>query len=166
MQPEDNVLPWYKEFWPWFIIGMLSFSVVLGLSLLTIAIRNADSLVVDNYYDVGKGINTSLEREQLADQLNIGGTLSLDNDIGQAELVVSGDSRPQQIVLNLISPTQQARDRRIILQPANNDLYRGLLQEDIEGRRFVEILGEEDGAQWRLFEEHTLISGQSIKLGE
>ncbi len=166
MQPEDNVLPWYKEFWPWFIIGMLSFSVVLGLSLLTIAIRNADSLVVDNYYDVGKGINTSLEREQLADQLNIGGTLSLDNDIGQVELIVSGDSRPQQIVLNLISPTQQARDRRIILQPANNDLYRGLLQEDIEGRRFVEILGEEDGAQWRLFEEHTLISGQSIKLGE
>ncbi len=155
MQPEDNVLPWYKEFWPWFIIGMLSFSVVLGLSLLTIAIRNADSLVVDNYYDVGKGINTSLEREQLADQLNIGGTLSLDNDIGQVELIVSGDSRPQQIVLNLISPTQQARDRRIILQPANNDLYRGLLQEDIEGRRFVEILGEEDGAQWRLFEEHT-----------
>ncbi|HKM27907.1 MAG: hypothetical protein GX673_03480 [Gammaproteobacteria bacterium] len=166
MQPEDNVLPWYKEFWPWFIIGMLSFSVVLGLSLLTIAIRNADSLVVDNYYDVGKGINTSLEREQLADQLNIGGTLSLDNDIGQAELVVSGDSRPQQIVLNLISPTQQARDRRIVLQPVSNDLYRGLLQEDIEGRRFVEILGEEDGAQWRLFEEHTLISGQSIKLGE
>ena len=103
MQPEDNVLPWYKEFWPWFIIGMLSFSVVLGLSLLTIAIRNADSLVVDNYYDVGKGINTSLEREQLADQLNIGGTLSLDNDIGQVELIVSGDSRPQQIVLNLIS---------------------------------------------------------------
>ena len=166
MQPEDNVLPWYKEFWPWFIIGMLSFSVVLGLSLLTIALRNADSLVVDNYYDVGKGINTSLEREQLADQLNIGGTLSLDNDIGQAELVVSGDSRPQQIVLNLISPTQQARDRRIVLQPVSNDLYRGLLQEDIEGRRFVEILGEEDGAQWRLFEEHTLISGQSIKLGE
>lgn len=166
MQPENNVLPWYKEFWPWFIIGMLSFSVVLGLSLLTISIRNADSLVVDNYYDVGKGINTSLEREQLADQLNIGGTLSLDNDIGQVELIVSGDSRPQQIVLNLISPTQQARDRRIILQPANNDLYRGLLQEDIEGRRFVEILGEEDGAQWRLFEEHTLISGQSIKLGE
>ena len=166
MQPEDNVLPWYKEFWPWFIIGMLSFSVVLGLSLLTIAIRNADSLVVDNYYDVGKGINTSLEREQLADQLNIGGTLSLDNDIGQVELIVSGDSRPQQIVLNLISPTQQARDRRIVLQPVSNDLYRGLLQEDIEGRRFVEILGEEDGAQWRLFEEHTLISGQSIKLGE
>ena len=129
MQPEDNVLPWYKEFWPWFIIGMLSFSVVLGLSLLTIAIRNADSLVVDNYYDVGKGINTSLEREQLAQELNIAGTLSLDSDLGQVELKLSGDSHPQQIVLNLISPTQEKRDRRIVLQPVSTDMYRGLLQE-------------------------------------
>ncbi|HKM38411.1 MAG TPA: FixH family protein [Thiopseudomonas sp.] len=164
MQPEDNVLPWYKEVWPWFIIGMLSFSVVLGLSLLTIAIRNADSLVVDNYYDVGKGINTSLEREKLAEQLEMTGTLNLDNTTGQVELVISGQSRPQQLVLNLISPTQEKKDRRIILQPAGGDLYRGLLEDEIQGRRFVEILGQEEGADWRLFEEHTLQNGQSIRL--
>ncbi|MCK9533745.1 MAG: FixH family protein [Pseudomonas sp.] len=166
MQPDNNVLPWYKEFWPWFIIGMLSFSVVLGLSLLTISIRNADSLVVDNYYDAGKGINTSLERERLAEQLNIGGTLRLDSDLGHAEFVLTGQSRPQHLVLNLISPTQPERDRRIVLQPVDTDVYRGLLQEDIQGRRFVEILGLENDAQWRLFEEQTLVSGQPITLGD
>ena len=166
MQPENNALPWYKEFWPWFIIGMLSFSVVLGLSMLTISIRNADSLVVDNYYDAGKGINTSLVREKLAEQLNITGTLSLDTETGQIELTLTGDSRPQHLVLNLISPTQVERDRRIVMQPISGDLYRGLLQEDIQGRRFVEVLGLEDGAEWRLFEEHTLINGQAITLGK
>ena len=166
MQPENNVLPWYKEFWPWFIIGMLSFSVVLGLSMLTISIRNADSLVVDNYYDAGKGINTSLEREKLAEQLNIAGTLSLDTEIGQIEFTLTGDSHPQQLVLNLISPTQAERDRRIDMQPISGDLYRGLLQEDIQGRRFVEVLGSENGAEWRLFEEHTLVNGKAITLGE
>lgn len=166
MQPEDNVLPWYKEFWPWFIIGMLSFSVVLGLSLLTISIRNADSLVVDNYYDAGKGINTSLEREKLAEELGMAGTLSLDNDLGQVEFAISGQSRPQQLVLNLISPTQEERDRRIVLQPVASDVYRGLLPEDIQGRRFIEILGTENEADWRLFEEHTLIPGQATVLGE
>jgi len=166
MQPEDNVLPWYKEFWPWFIIGMLSFSVVLGLSLLTISIRNADSLVVDNYYDAGKGINTSLERERLAEHLEIGGTLNLDSTLGQAELTLTGKSRPQHLVLNLISPTQPERDRRIVLQPVSSDTYRGLLQEDIQGRRFVEVLGSEDDAEWRLFEEQTLVIGESIKLGD
>ncbi len=166
MQPDNNVLPWYKEFWPWFIIGMLSFSVVLGLSMLTISIRNADSLIVDNYYDAGKGINTSLEREKLAEQLNIAGSLSLDTEIGQIEFTLTGESRPQHLVLNLISPTQAERDRRIIMQPISGDLYRGLLQEDIQGRRFVEVLGLEDGAEWRLFEEHTLINGQAITLGK
>ncbi len=166
MQPEDNVLPWYKEFWPWFIIGMLSFSVVLGLSLLTISIRNADSLVVDNYYDAGKGINTSLERERLAEQLEMTGVLSLDAKLGQAGLTLAGQSRPQHLVLNLISPTQPERDRRIVLQPVSTDVYRGLLEEDIQGRRFVEVLGDENGEEWRLFEEKTLVNGQSTELGD
>lgn len=166
MQPENNVLPWYKEFWPWFIIGMLSFSVVLGLSLLTISIRNADSLVVDNYYDAGKGINTSLEREKLAEQLEMTGTLKLDLELGQIELVLSGQSRPQHIVLNLISPTQPERDRRIIMQPVSTDIYRGLLEEDIQGRRFIEVLGTENGEEWRIFEEETLVSGQPTDLGD
>ena len=166
MQPEDNVLPWYKEFWPWFIIGMLSFSVVLGLSLLTISIRNADSLVVDNYYDAGKGINTSLERERLAEQLQMSAVLSLDAELGQAELILAGQSRPPHLVLNLISPTQPERDRRIVLQPVSTDVYRGLLEEDIQGRRFVEVLGEENGEVWRLFEEKTLVNGQSSELGD
>ena len=166
MQPDNNVLPWYKEFWPWFIIGMLSFSVVLGLSLLTISIRNADSLVVSNYYDAGKGINTSLEREKLAEQMNVAGSLRLNNSTDQVEFVITGQSRPQHLVLNLISPTQPERDRRIVLQPIGSDVYRGLLEENIQGRRFVEILGEEGTAQWRLFEEHTLVDGQPITLGD
>ncbi|HSC83937.1 MAG TPA: FixH family protein [Pseudomonas sp.] len=166
MQSESPVNPWYKEFWPWFILGILGFSVVLGIGLLVFASRNPPGLISDNYYDVGKGINTSLERETLAKRLQLKGNLVLNNDDGTARLQLSGNSKPQQLTLNLESPTQPERDRRVILLLQDDGSYFGQLQDIAEGRRFVELLGQEGAQEWRLFEEEQLQSGATLHLGD
>lgn len=166
MNEELQPAPWYKQFWPWFLIALLGYSVIQGLTLLTVATRNPPGLISDDYYNVGKGINQSLEREKLAVRLQLRASLDLDDERGVAELQLQGNSAPAQLILNLVSPTQPERDRRVVLQHQGAGLYLGNLQDSVQGRRFVELIGQEGDGNWRLFEEETLQPGETIQLGD
>ncbi|WP_181017538.1 FixH family protein, partial [Pseudomonas syringae] len=74
----------------------------------------------------------------------------------------------ERLELNLISPTQPDKDRRIFLtrSPTETGRYIGQLQDRIEGRRFVELLGTENGQTWRLFEEEQVNHTASLNLGD
>ncbi len=163
-----SVSPWYRHRWPWFILGLLGGSVTLSLSLVVIAVNNPVNLVSDNYYEAGKGINRSLDRELLARRLNLQARLHLDELTGEVELRLSGDSLPPQVDLNLLSPTQPAKDRRLVLNRSLGDTgrYVGQLDDRLAGRRFVEVLGQDAQGTWRLFEEEMIEPGQALILGD
>lgn len=160
--------PWYRHLWPWIIIGFLACSVLLTLSMVVIAVRHPDNLVTDNYYEAGKGINRSLERELLAERLRVHARIQLDALTGEVQLRLSGLSLPPTLALNLISPTQPSRDREVTLRQAAGPAgrYVGQLADPVHGRRFVELLGEENGHAWRLFEEELIDAQGDITLGD
>ncbi|MGV8918376.1 MAG: FixH family protein [Pseudomonas sp.] len=160
--------PWYKHLWPWIIIGILTCSVTLTLSMVTIAVTHPDNLVNDNYYEAGKGINRSLDRELLAQGMKMHATVHLNEQTNEASLRLTGDSQPQTLELNLISPTQPEKDRKIILARSASEpgRYVGQMPDKVEGRRFVEVLGEEQGQTWRLFEEEQINHDQNLTLGD
>lgn len=126
--------PWYKHLWPWIIIGILACSVTLTLSMVTIAVNNPDNLVNDNYYEAGKGINRSLDRELLAQTLKMRANVHLDELTGEVELRLSGNSQPTTLELNLISPTQPEKDRKITLARSETEQgrYIGQLTDKVE----------------------------------
>ncbi|RMN34164.1 hypothetical protein ALQ64_04472, partial [Pseudomonas cannabina] len=92
--------PWYKHLWPWIIIAILTCSVTLSLTMVAIAVNNPDNLVSDNYYEAGKGINRSLNREVLAQTLKLRARVHLDELTGEAEVRLSGNSGPDRLELN------------------------------------------------------------------
>ena len=160
--------PWYRHLWPWIIIGILACSVTLTLTMVTIAVNNPDNLVNDNYYEAGKGINRSLDRELLAQRLKLRATVHLDELTGEADLRLTGNSEPQTLELNLISPTQPEKDRKIILTRSESQAgrYVGQLNDKVQGRRFVELLGVDNGQTWRMFEEEAVTHDKDLILGD
>jgi hypothetical protein len=134
--------------------------------MVSIAVRNPDNLVNDNYYEAGKGINRSLDRELLAQTLKLKASVHLDDLTGEVDLRLSGDSDPQTLELNLISPTQPDKDRKVLLSRAEAGRYVGQLDDKVDGRRFVELLGSQEGQVWRLFEEEKVEHGVTLLLGD
>nr|WP_314485075.1 FixH family protein [uncultured Pseudomonas sp.] len=164
--PATAASPWYKHLWPWIIIGILTTSVCLSLTMVSIAVRNPDNLVNDNYYEAGKGINRSLDRELLAQHLDLKASVHLDELTGEVDVRLAGSSDPQSLELNLISPTQPDKDRRVLLSRVEAGRYVGQLEDRVEGRRFVELLGSEGDRVWRLFEEEKVEHGVTLELGD
>jgi len=54
-------LPWYKQFWPWFIIALPASAVIAGFYTLWLAISNPDHLVVDD--EEYRRLNSSLKAQ-------------------------------------------------------------------------------------------------------
>lgn len=50
--------PWYKQFWPWFIIALPLTSVVASFTVLWLAISNPDHEVLNakQYQELNKGL--------------------------------------------------------------------------------------------------------------
>ncbi|MNN18452.1 hypothetical protein D3C81_1316600 [compost metagenome] len=94
--------------------------------------------------------------------------MHLDELTGEVDLRLSGNSQPKTLELNLISPTQPEKDRKIVLTQSESEAgrYIGQLSDKVEGRRFVEVLGSQDAHVWRLFEEEKVEHGATLQLGD
>lgn len=165
---ENDIPPWYKQFWPWFLISILVFAVVIGLGLLFISIAYQDSMVRDNYYKEGRAINMHLGRDQMARDLDLAATFAIDDQTGEISLTLTGElpTHPPALQFDLISPSHADRDRVVMLKRVAESEYAGQMPERIEGRHYIDISdptrpGE---AGWRLTDEVFLASDRTYQL--
>lgn len=56
--------PWYRQFWPWFLIFLPASAVIASFATLFIALNNPDPLVRDDWYEHGANINRTLRDGQ------------------------------------------------------------------------------------------------------
>ncbi len=105
-------VPWYRQFWPWFLIAVPGVSVVAGIAALVAAVRGADSLVRDDWYKSGVTINRDLGRSREAARRHLQAVLQMDPDGHTARVDLQGDDLQATtvLVLELAHPTRAERD--------------------------------------------------------
>ena len=134
-------LPWYRYFWPWFIVALVFASVAGAVATVVIAFSNQDSLVSESWYANGTQINRRLESEMNAAKRSIRAEVSIDDATGEVRVDLTGQDLAtlRELVLDLSHPTRASSDRSISLVRPDAGSFRGQLSEKLSGRWYASL---------------------------
>jgi len=154
-------VPWYRQFWPWFLIALPATSVIGGIATVLVAASHPQAMVVDDYARIGLATHQMFERDRKAAELGLSALLSVEAEPAEIRVRLDGSlALPDHLVLRLFHPTRADADRTLLL-PGFGEAYSARLDSPLGGRWYVQI--EPPDAQWRLAGE--LLSGeQSLAL--
>lgn len=142
---------WYQQFWPWFIIGLLSSVVIASFVTLRIAFQNPDGLVSDDYYKEGLAINQRLEQDQAAITQQLSAVLALNGSEISVTLNGNGLEDVAAVQLQFTHPLNTEKDMRLVLSRQNGLRYVGRLEVPIKERFYLTVSDTQQ--RWRLRKE-------------
>ena len=140
--------PWYREFWPWFLMSLPATAVIAGVATVVIAIQSADGMVVGDYYKAGLAINQTLARDDAAYAMALSATVKTEN--GALLLTLGGrlPSYPEQLSLTLAHPTRSGMDQSLNLHHAGGNHYRAALPAMPAGKWHLLLV--DNASTWRV----------------
>ncbi|MDH5425585.1 MAG: FixH family protein [Gammaproteobacteria bacterium] len=138
--------PWYKQWMVWMVITPPVTAVIAGIITINLAISSDDGLVVDDYYKQGLGINQTLQRDQLARDMNLDAELSIESNTIKVQFV--SNMNDPALSLSFIHPTQSQRDIIVLLVRSAEGLYQSDIPDVPKGNR--NLLLEPSDKSWRI----------------
>lgn len=128
--PREDTEPWYKQFWPWFLISLPLSVVIAAIVTINIAIESDDGLVSDDYYKEGLAIHKDADSAARATELGIAGALIYDAGTGAISLTLDqplqGDASG--LSLRVTHPTLPDQDQSIQLSRLDETRFAGRLE--------------------------------------
>lgn len=148
--PREDTKPWYRQFWPWFLISLPLSVVIASMITINLAIQTSDGLVSDDYYKEGLAIKKDADRAMLAHTLGLNAGMDYDRDTGAVSLALDGDlsPRPGMLQLELIHPTLPNRDQAINLTASGGNNYVGRIDTLIPGNWRIRLTPQDES--WRI----------------
>lgn len=163
-RPREDTQPWYKQFWPWFLISLPLSVVIASIVTINLAIQSNDGLVSDDYYKEGLGIHKNADSSARAKALGIAGALNYDSDTGAIRMRFDSGLPPDVGTLSLraIHPTLPNQDQTVTLTPLGNNSYAGRLDPLGAAHWKLELMPADES--WRIDGRLVLPANLSTRL--
>lgn len=155
MEHDDK--PWYKQFWPWFLIALPASVVVAGIGTVILAVKTPLNFVESDYYKEGLAINENLAARELANFLGMAAELSINESRIQVDL---NQGLTEALLVKFIHPTDTKQDRQLELERIGAKRFELETELALQGRYTLELVGIHDQGVWEL-EQQTIIDSQS-----
>lgn len=141
--------PWYRQFWPWFLIALPTSSVVAGITTVIIANHAPDGVVVGDYYKHGLAINQDLQRDRRAADLALRAQVSV-TAVGALHIAMHGEEidRLAALQVRLLHPTKAGRDQSVTVLRGRDGGFTAQLQRLEPAQWHIAI--EPLDSTWRL----------------
>ena len=142
------VKPWYKQFWPWFLIILPLTVVVWTIVTVVVFANNSVSLVAEDYYKKGKGINIDISKMNVARDLGLNATVSSDGNT--VVITFNKGELPHfpALTATFTHRTLPDRDFTKLLTADAKGNYRLTPEDSIQGPWFVEL--EPHNKEWMI----------------
>jgi hypothetical protein len=148
-QPVEGTVPWYRQFWPWFLISLPATAVVAGFVTLYLAASGSDTLVKDDYYKYGLAINQDLARVNRARELGIEAEVRYQPLHGILQVSANRVAADvQELSVRLTHPTRAELDQSVALLRRADGAFEGSVVPLGPGKWHLDLLAP--SGEWRL----------------
>jgi hypothetical protein len=99
--PTNSVVadtPWYRQFWPWFLLVLPATALVAGVATLAIALRHGDTPIADDYVKHGMAVERQVDRGAAAAHRQLLAHVTLNSD-GSLTATLRGALQPRPATL-------------------------------------------------------------------
>jgi hypothetical protein len=128
-QTNEEITPWYKQRWPWFIISFPLLTVIAGIITYQIAANKPHSLVKDDYFKQGLAINQTLAKQNRAKDLGLVANFTMDKESQILTVKISSTSdrnnfdNIKQLTVSFSHPTMENHDVEVKFSQLTNNEY-------------------------------------------
>ena len=146
--PREDTQPWYRQFWPWFLIALPGSVVIASMVTITLAVKTNDGLVKDDYYKQGLAIHRDAAKVEQARQLGVNARVELTDGRIIVQLNEAAVGQLDSLNLLLYHPTVADKDQRLRLARSGDRRYEAALATLAPANWRLQV--EPESSLWRI----------------